>query len=278
MERARSGIRRIGANRCRRRTWRDATAILLGGGQAELLTTSSDDYSHFASRGESRHRMPVYRQPWSACGIRYYLDPLSGEVVTLDGRYQCKRGYRWLHEGLHRLDFTPALYAVTCTSFRHAGGMLPLMLGVHAGLRHRRVARHPYGQEGTDRGLSSKAKADRLVPEMTIRIAPQFRLRNCRGSCRPGPKYIRRDYCACRRNRRSHSPPRLAVMLVQMPAAKRATRRTSKAMTDEAQRHELAPRVRAHCYAEKLWMLSRPYHRAGQPWVPAMKRGVSSPS
>ncbi len=38
---------------------------------------------------------------------RYYLDVVSAELVKkVDGN---SRGYRWLHEGLHRMDFTPTL-------------------------------------------------------------------------------------------------------------------------------------------------------------------------
>ena len=42
-----------------------------------------------------------------ADGVRFYLDPKSGQVLSrVDG---AARGYRWLHEGLHRLDFVRGL-------------------------------------------------------------------------------------------------------------------------------------------------------------------------
>jgi uncharacterized iron-regulated membrane protein len=42
-----------------------------------------------------------------ADGRRAYLDPRTGEVLAaVDAP---RRGYRWLHQGLHRLDFTPGL-------------------------------------------------------------------------------------------------------------------------------------------------------------------------
>jgi len=94
-----------------------ATA-LLGGSPVELLRTG--DAYYFAGRSQSAP-LPVYRIV--AGNIRYYLDPLSGAVLRtsdIDGRW-----YRWLHEGLHRLDFVPALRG---PAFRNLV-MLPLMLG-----------------------------------------------------------------------------------------------------------------------------------------------------
>ena len=39
--------------------------------------------------------------------VHYYLDPLTGQLLNMadeNGRW-----YRWLHSGLHQLDFTHAL-------------------------------------------------------------------------------------------------------------------------------------------------------------------------
>ncbi|HEX3914404.1 MAG TPA: hypothetical protein VHW71_12915 [Steroidobacteraceae bacterium] len=60
----------------------------------------------------SHHRqlvpLPVYRVI-AASGTRYYLDPLSGMLrAKFDAQAQA---YRWLHEGLHRLDFAAPLRA-----------------------------------------------------------------------------------------------------------------------------------------------------------------------
>jgi len=94
-------------------------AAILGGGPAELLT-SGDSY-YFASRSQTA-RLPVQRI--AAGSVRYYLDPLSGEIVmTADSD---ARWYRWLHEGLHRLDFAPVLRGGTFRTLV----MLPLLLGV----------------------------------------------------------------------------------------------------------------------------------------------------
>jgi hypothetical protein len=50
--------------------------------------------------------LPVWRVVLTD-GRRAYLDPRSGALVAfLDGP---AKGYRWLHEGLHRFDFVPGL-------------------------------------------------------------------------------------------------------------------------------------------------------------------------
>jgi len=95
------------------------TAALLRGGSADLL--DKGDAYYFASRGRPAP-LPVYRIV--AGTIRYYLDPLSGEVVRTSDTDD--RWFRWLHEGLHRLDFTPALR----NGMFRTLAMLPLMLGV----------------------------------------------------------------------------------------------------------------------------------------------------
>jgi PepSY-associated TM region len=96
-------------------------AELLGGSQTELLA-EGDNY-YFDRPGEAA-ALPVYRVV--AGGVCYYLDPISGEVLRMvdgDGRW-----YRWLHEGLHRLDFSPVLRSRPIWDLL----MLTLMLGVTA--------------------------------------------------------------------------------------------------------------------------------------------------
>ena len=46
--------------------------------------------------------LPAYRVELKG-GVRFYLDPASGQVLSRVDRND--KGYRWLHEGLHRLDF-----------------------------------------------------------------------------------------------------------------------------------------------------------------------------
>ena len=93
-------------------------ATLLGGGPAALL--DKGDTYYFESRSRTAP-LPVYRIV--AGKIRYYLDPLSGAILRTSDSDD--RWYRWLHEGLHRLDFTPTLRS---GAFR-ALVMLPLLLG-----------------------------------------------------------------------------------------------------------------------------------------------------
>jgi hypothetical protein len=94
-------------------------AVLLGGSSVELLDKGD---AYYFNRGSPSAPLPVYRVV--AGNIRYYLDPLSGAVLRpFDGD---DRWFRWLHDGLHRLDFTPALRN---GAFRTLV-MLPLMLGV----------------------------------------------------------------------------------------------------------------------------------------------------
>jgi hypothetical protein len=64
------------------------------------LMTQEDDF-FFSHHGELA-ALPVYRLVL-ASGTRYYLDSVSGMVIAkLDAE---ARAYRWLHAGLHRMDF-----------------------------------------------------------------------------------------------------------------------------------------------------------------------------
>jgi hypothetical protein len=89
----------------------ESAAKLLADGVAiagpELLH-AEDDY-YFSHHLETVS-LPVYRIIVAdAQHTRCYLDPISGELLgSVDGN---GRAYRWLHQGLHRLDFTPALRA-----------------------------------------------------------------------------------------------------------------------------------------------------------------------
>ena len=80
-----------------------AAAARLGPARQAGMLTEEDQYY----RGHHEPvRLPVYRVVLRD-GARVYLDPASGQVLsTLDG---AARGYRWLFEGLHRLDFIGGL-------------------------------------------------------------------------------------------------------------------------------------------------------------------------
>jgi uncharacterized iron-regulated membrane protein len=78
------------------------------------LATAASRLGPVTSRGLIRgedayyfgHHEPVTLPAYKVVlkdGMRFYLDPASGQVLSrVDG---AARGYRWLHEGLHRLDF-----------------------------------------------------------------------------------------------------------------------------------------------------------------------------
>ena len=73
----------------------------LGAIQGQGMIAQGDAY-YFA------HHEPIRLPAWRVVrndGSRVYLDPRSGEVLaSVDA---AARGYRWLHEGLHRFDFVP---------------------------------------------------------------------------------------------------------------------------------------------------------------------------
>jgi uncharacterized iron-regulated membrane protein len=79
--------------------------------------------SYYFSHHRELAALPAYRLVL-ASGTRYYLDSVSGMLVAkLDAG---RRAYRWLHEGLHRLDFAAGLRVRPQWDLI----MLPLMSGV----------------------------------------------------------------------------------------------------------------------------------------------------
>jgi uncharacterized iron-regulated membrane protein len=87
------------------------------------MLTEEDAYyfSHHANKAP----LPVFRVVRSdATGWRYYVDPVSGALMgKIDGDAKM---YRWMHQGLHRLDFTETLRARPLWDIV----MLPLLSGV----------------------------------------------------------------------------------------------------------------------------------------------------
>jgi uncharacterized iron-regulated membrane protein len=82
------------------------TAQLLANGrqiQSQALLTGDDSY-YYAAPGSERAMFPVYRVILADVEhTRYYIDPRSGALL---GRMDSdRRAYRWLFDGLHRLDF-----------------------------------------------------------------------------------------------------------------------------------------------------------------------------
>ena len=62
--------------------------------------------SYYFSHHRDVARLPVYRILLGD-GTRYYMDVVSGTLVAKIDR--SARAYRWLHQGLHRMDFAATL-------------------------------------------------------------------------------------------------------------------------------------------------------------------------
>jgi PepSY-associated TM region len=69
------------------------------------LLRHEDDF--YFSHHSTRVALPVYRLIHHTSGTRYYFDSVSGMLVAKIDRNA--QAYRWLHQGLHRLDFAAVL-------------------------------------------------------------------------------------------------------------------------------------------------------------------------
>jgi hypothetical protein len=79
-------------------------SVALQSPAAPELLTQEDNF--YFSHHQERATLPVYRSVLKS-GTRYYIDAVSGTLLAkFDAPAQ---GYRWLHQGLHRLDFAAAL-------------------------------------------------------------------------------------------------------------------------------------------------------------------------
>lgn len=118
-----------------------ARALGDGGAPAMSLMTQEDAY-YFTHHGDIA-RLPAYRMIVPD-GTRYYLDAVSGALVAKIDRGAGE--YRWLHEGLHRLDFAAWLRARPLWDLTMlaliSGVTLLCATGVYAGYR-RLVRREP---------------------------------------------------------------------------------------------------------------------------------------
>ena len=78
----------------------------MGGETPGALEFVTHEDSYYFSHHRELAALPVYRLVL-ASGTRYYLDSVSGMLVAkLDVE---SRAYRWLHQGLHRMDFAARL-------------------------------------------------------------------------------------------------------------------------------------------------------------------------
>jgi hypothetical protein len=88
--------------------WTRIVRILGGNELTEPKLLTAGDAYYFDRHGTEM--LPIYRIIANdRQQTRYYLDPLTGApLVSFDGD---ARWYRWLHQGVHTLDFTTALRA-----------------------------------------------------------------------------------------------------------------------------------------------------------------------
>jgi uncharacterized iron-regulated membrane protein len=78
--------------------------VLTGSGAPITPQLMSGEDNLYFSHHRDVVALPVYRMILPGSGTRYYVDPVAGMLVAkFDANAQA---YRWLHEGLHRLDFT----------------------------------------------------------------------------------------------------------------------------------------------------------------------------
>ena len=112
--------------------------ILDPSGSAGPLKVMDREDAYYFSHHRDHAELPSFRLVANdAEKTRYYLDPVSGEIrAKIDGDSQ---KYRWLHQGLHRLDFSPIwrgrpMWDVLML-FLLAGATLVCALGTYIGIR-----------------------------------------------------------------------------------------------------------------------------------------------
>jgi PepSY-associated TM region len=81
-------------------------AMTLGCAATPVDAPMTQEDSYYFSHHRDVARLPVYRLIRSD-GTRYYIDAVSGELLAKMDR--SAREYRWLHQALHRMDFSAAL-------------------------------------------------------------------------------------------------------------------------------------------------------------------------
>jgi hypothetical protein len=86
----------------------DIAGALSGGVAASVPSLLTQEDTYYFSHHRDWVSLPVYRMILlDGSATRYYIDAVSGMLTAkID---PSARRYRWLHEGLHRLDFTAAL-------------------------------------------------------------------------------------------------------------------------------------------------------------------------
>ncbi|HEX5282118.1 MAG TPA: hypothetical protein VFW28_18715, partial [Micropepsaceae bacterium] len=143
---------------------RGAQLVANGRAIASQELMNAEDAYYYRTPGNDRLTLPVYRVVLAdAAQTRYYFDPRSGLLL---GRIDSdRRGYRWLFDGLHRLDFFAwlrlrPLWDVLMLLLL-AGGILVTGSGCYLALR--RIGRDLRAAVARA-GVGSRASSARLRP------------------------------------------------------------------------------------------------------------------
>jgi hypothetical protein len=79
----------------------------LAGSAAVLPTRLTREDAYYFQHHRDQAELPVYRVIAPRADVYYYVDPVTG---TLLAKFDAgAKGYRWWHQGLHRLDFAAGL-------------------------------------------------------------------------------------------------------------------------------------------------------------------------
>ena len=93
-----------------RADWRNIAQTLGGSQKDAALELMAQGDAYYYSHGASAVLFPVYRLILgNEQRTRYYIDPVSG--IPLESLDSNARWYRWLHQGLHSMDFSAFLRA-----------------------------------------------------------------------------------------------------------------------------------------------------------------------
>jgi hypothetical protein len=90
--------------------WTQIAATLTAGNWSSLPQLMLQEDAFYFGHHRDIARLPVYRiVSRDASGTRFYLDPVSGELISKIDR--AAKAYRWWHQGLHRMDFVALMRA-----------------------------------------------------------------------------------------------------------------------------------------------------------------------
>lgn len=146
---------------------RDAQLAAHGRAIASQGLMASEDSYYYRTPGSDRLTLPVYRVVLAdAARTRYYFDPRDGLLI---GRVDAdRRGYRWLFDGLHRLDFFAWL------RWRPLWDLVMLLLlggGVFVTASGCYLAVRRVGRDA--RAIARLARARSAPPSTSLRAAPR---------------------------------------------------------------------------------------------------------